>query len=179
MGTPLEHILMTHYKVDMIAFMDSHPEYFEEAITLALADLQPQSMRAASLVWSCMKENDPRIQEYLKDIINLIPDKHDGHCRELLKILLHMKLSTKVEGVLFDFSVTLWKNTKKKPSVRYAAFQIILKITKKYPDLFQEIMSLTDYRYLDSLSPGIKRAVKRIMKELSQQQDKSGGYYGS
>ncbi len=36
METALEQILISSYKAEMISFMDAHPEYFEEAIELAI-----------------------------------------------------------------------------------------------------------------------------------------------
>lgn len=54
--TKLEHILTNSYKADMISYLKSHPEDFDEAIKLAIADKQPYSWRAAWLLWSCMKK---------------------------------------------------------------------------------------------------------------------------
>ena len=38
--TKLEHILTNSYKADMISYLKSHPEDFDEAIKLAIADKQ-------------------------------------------------------------------------------------------------------------------------------------------
>ena len=70
--TTLENKLLNSYKDEMISFMDTHPEFFEEAIELAIADKQPYSWRAAWLLWSCMEENDKRIRKYIKKIIDSI-----------------------------------------------------------------------------------------------------------
>jgi hypothetical protein len=167
METALEKILMSFYKEGMIAYMEAHPEDFEEAIKLAISDNQPYSWRAAWLLWSCMMENDPRVQVHLKTIVNSIPEKQDGHQRELLKILMKMELDEESEGYLFDVCATIWEKINKRPSVRFTAFMLILKIAKKYPDLFQEIKALTQDHYLDSLSPGIKHSLSRTIKEFS------------
>ncbi len=66
METALEHILISSYKADMISYMNAHPEDFEQVIELAVSDRQPYSKRAASLLWSCMEENDARIQKHIK-----------------------------------------------------------------------------------------------------------------
>ena len=84
METALENILTNLYKDEMISYMDAHPEYYEKLIEIAVSDEQPYSWRAAWLLWSCMKENDPRIQNYINDIISTITTKKDGHQRELL-----------------------------------------------------------------------------------------------
>lgn len=40
MGTALEHIITNFYKADMISYLESHPEDFEEVIRLAMTDKQ-------------------------------------------------------------------------------------------------------------------------------------------
>ena len=168
METPLEHILMTFFKEDMISFLNSHPEYFKEAIELAVSDKQPLSWRAAWLLHSCTKKNDNRIKNHVKSIIKTLPTKKDGHQRELIKILFIMELKEEDEGVLFDICVTLWENVSKRPSVRYTAMMFILKIAEKYPDLTQEIILLLQDQYLETLSPGIRYSIYRMKKGLGK-----------
>ena len=102
MESTFEHKLLNSYKIEMISFMNSHPEYFEEAIKLAVSDKQPYSWRAAFVLWSVIQENDKRIKKHIKRIVSVLKNKNDGHQRELLKILLMMELDEKYESVLFD-----------------------------------------------------------------------------
>lgn len=166
METALERILTTTYKNEMIAYLNNHPEYFEEAIKLALSDKQPFAWRAAWLLWSCMEENDVRIRAHIKQLINTISTKKDGHQRELLKILLLMTLDEEDEGFLFNICVDVWEKTMKRPSVRYTAFVFMNKMVSKYPELSHEVRLLTEDQYLDTLSPGIKLAVSRMIPQL-------------
>jgi len=152
----------------MISFMENHPEYFDEAIELAIANKQPYSWRAAWLLWSCMEENDQRIQKYIKKMVDTLQTKDDGHQRELIKILLKMELTEAYEGILFDHCMDIWEQISKAPSVRVNALKFIIKIAKKHPELFQEITFLTQDHYLESLSPGVKHSVSRMMKELTR-----------
>jgi hypothetical protein len=41
--------------------MNAHPEYFEEAIELAVSNKQPYGRQAAGLLWSRTDKNDRRI----------------------------------------------------------------------------------------------------------------------
>jgi len=166
MTSPLQKILINSYKDQMIIFMKEHPEYFNEAIELAVSDNQPYAWRSAWLLWSCMKEDDERVKNKLEDIISAIDGKKDGHQRELLKILLKMELAGDQEGRLFSISVDIWEKTSKNPSVRFTAFQFVLKIAKKYPDLLNEIEFFMQDHYVESLSPGIRRSVLRALGEL-------------
>jgi len=58
--TRLEYALTHSHKNEMISFTKEHPEYYEEAIELAITDTQPYSWRAAWVLWSCISKNDSR-----------------------------------------------------------------------------------------------------------------------
>ncbi len=163
MQTKLEHILTNAYKDEMISFLSSHPEHFDEAIELALSDNQPYSWRAAWLLFDCMEENDRHVVEHVNKIIRTMPDRGDGHQRELLKILLRMELSEAQESRLFDRCMGIWEGIDKSPSVRYTAFRFIAKMAKKYPELSNEITGLTQDWYLDTLSPGVRRSIAKML----------------
>ncbi len=163
METELEKVLMNFYKEEMILYLTNHPEGFEEAVQLAITDKQPYSWRAAWLLWSCMEENDPRFKDQIPRIMACLRDKSDGHQRELLKILYLMEIDEEFEGTLFDHCVSIWEKIGKKPSVRFNAFKMIVKISGKYPELSQEIGFLLQDHYTDSLSHGVKRSLFKLI----------------
>jgi hypothetical protein len=151
----------------MISFMNSHPEYFEEAVELAVTEKQPYSWRAAFVLWSVVEENDKRIKKHVNKIVQAVKGKSDGHQRELLKILLMMDLDEKYEGVLFDICMNVWEQIDKSPSVRVNAFKMIIRIAKEHPELKKEISFLAQDHYLETLSPGARHSVKKIMSKLN------------
>ena len=165
--TSLEYALMHSRKNEMISFIKAHPEYFEEAIELAIQDRQPYSWRAAWVLWSCITNNDTRVQKHIPKIIESIKDKEDGHQRELIKILLEMDLNEEQEGYLFDICVSLWEEVEKKPSVRYTAFKFINKTAYKYPDLSIEILLLAQEKYMITLSPGVRRSILKLIQKTT------------
>lgn len=166
METPLEQALMSFNKEAMIVFLNTHPDSFDEAVSLAITDVQPYSWRAAWLLWSCVKSDDVRIRKHINKIVKSVPGKKDGHQRELIKILLMMKLSERQEGLLFNVCMDLWEQIHKTPSIRVTALKFIMKSVKKYKPLFGEISYLLEERYLETLSPGVKRSVIRMIGEL-------------
>jgi hypothetical protein len=166
METELEKVLMSFYKTDMIQYLATHPESFNEAINLALADKQPYSWRAAWLLWSCLEENDSRIKTRIPGFIKSLKGKKDGHQRELLKILYLMEIDEEFEGILFDHCIRIWEKINKKPSVRFNAFKIILKIGRKHPELSQEIGFLMQDHYTDSLSRGVRHSIMKMINGL-------------
>ena len=149
----------------MIVFLNSHPEYFTEALELAIGDKQPYCWRAAWLLYSCMEENDPRVRLYIQKIIAVLPEKKDGHQRELMKLLHVMELDNEQEGRVFDMCMNIWESINKQPSIRANAFLFILKTVTKYPELKEEFAFITQDQYLDTLSPGIKNSIKMKVKE--------------
>lgn len=161
--TRLEHILTNSLKSDMISYLESHPEDFEEAIKLAIADKHPYSWRAAWLLWSCMEKNDQRFYKYVDKIIDTLPTKSDCQIRELLIILQRMELEDEQEGKVFDICMNIWENIQKQSSVRYHAFKLMLMIAKKYPELLNEITFLTESQYTDTLSVGIKNSISKMI----------------
>ena len=152
----------------MKSYLSAHPGDFEEAIKLAITDKQPYSWRAAWLLWSCMEKNDCRIQGYVKTIIEAISEKNDDQQRELLIILQQMDIHEELEGLLFNHCVTVWEKTSKKPSVRFNAFKVIVKIAQKHPDLSREIVFLTQDQYMDSLSSTVKKSIFTMIKKLGK-----------
>lgn len=160
---------MTSYKEGMIHYVTTHQEDFDELIHLATADKQPYSWRAAWLLWSCMQKNDSRIIPHIPQIVTTISQSKDGHQRNLINILLKMEIPEEYEGLLFDTCVTIWSKIDKQPSVRFKAFEVMVLICDKYPELLNEIMFLTRDEYVETLSAGIKTSMYRKIKKLNKQ----------
>ena len=168
MGSILEQKLLTCYKDEMIAFLNAHPEYFEEAIELAVGDKEKLCWRAAFLLWGCMRKNDLRIKKHINKIIKVIPEKEDGHQRELIKILSKMELNEDQEGSLFNICMNLWEQLDKVPSIRMTAFKFIMGMADKYPELSEEISVITQNHYLETLSPGVRHSISRMIKQQTE-----------
>ena len=161
--TDLEHSLTHSYKDGMIDFLCKNPQCFEEAIALSISNKQPYAWRAAWLLWSCIETNDSRVIKHIDTMISSISGKEDGHQRELIKILYEMELNDDQEGTLFDICSKLWSTINKKPSVRFTAFKFLVKAATKYPDLKNELRVLTQTHYLESLSPGVKKSINKML----------------
>jgi len=166
METAFEKILTNSHRPEMESYIVAHPESFKEAIKLAIADRQPYSWRAAWLLWSCMEKNDKRIRMYVKDIVNVLPNRKDNQKRELLKILEQMEIKEKYEALLFNHCVTIWEKIDKKPSVRLNALKILAKIANRHPDLFQEVILLTQKQYTESLSTAVNKSINKIVRAV-------------
>ena len=165
--TKLEYILTNTYKAEMIAYMESHPKDFTEAIQLAFADKQPYSWRASWLLWSCMHKNDKRVRKYLKQIIDVLPERKDNQQRELLMIIQRMELNDEYDSRLFDSCVEIWEQIAKNQSLRCNAFKILVTISKKHPSLMREIFMLRESYYTHTLSDCAKKSISQLMNDLT------------
>ena len=163
----LDDILTTSFhKEEMIAFIQSNSDNYLNAIQLIISDEEPQAWRCAWLVGHCMVVNDKNIIPLIDTIIHSIQSKEDGHQRELIKILMKMKLSDEQEGRLFDSSMTIWETISKSSSVRITAFKFLIATVKKHPELKSEIDFLTQVHYTESLSKGIKNSFQKLINSI-------------
>ncbi len=166
MSESLELVLAKYQKAAMLEYMAAHPEEFETALTIATGEETHANWRAAWLITNCMEDNDERIKPHLDKLVSAVSDKEDGHQRELLKILLRMELKEDHESFLFDHCVMLWESVKRTHSVRYIAFRMMVKVAEHYPELKREILELTQPQYVNSLSPGIRNSIQKMIRAL-------------
>lgn len=166
MESELEHILTNTYKAEMIKFMKSHPECFNELINLSVSDSQKYSWRASWLLWSCIEPNDNRLNKYLNKIVDVLPIKKDNQQRELLIVLQKMEIDSSLEGKIIDACINIWEKKGKNVSLRYNALKLLIKISQKYPELSREIRLLTEPQYVDELSDTAKKSIYRLTNEL-------------
>lgn len=164
METPLEKSMIRGRKEAMIAFLRTHTNYIPEAFELALSDKQPYCWRAAWLLQSVLSKNDERLVHHINSLIQALPEKKDGHKRELLKLISLANWDEKMEGELFELCQHIWVQLQHSASLRVIAMEVLLRITHKYPELKQELALLLTDEYIDTLTPGIRRS---LMKRLN------------
>ena len=159
-----ETLTATHFKKEvLLQFLKDNPTEIENAIVFMPQNIKMVSWRSAWLIGGIIHKNDKRIIPHINQILKNLPQLPDGHQRELIKILNKMILSEEQEGRLFDCCMTIWEAIHKSPSVRIFAFQFLIKTTKKYPDLKNEIDFLTQEQYTTTLSPGIKKSFYKLI----------------
>lgn len=168
METKLEYHITHGFKEQMVRYVKDHPEDFEELIDLAISDRQPYNWRGTWLMYSTMEENDFRVKNRIGQIIHCIPSKQPNHQRELMRVLLKMKLTDEQEGEVFDLAMNNWERLGLKPAIRYIAFRTIIKIARKYPELHEEVRLITQEHYLESLSSGIRNSINRMIRQLDE-----------
>ena len=155
-----------HQKDTLIEYLQNHPEEFDGTVKLGYDTKDPKAWRACWIIFHCMHKNDDRVRPHLYGMIKALGQLKDGHQRELMKVLNKMTLDDDLEGRLFDVAMNMWESVKKQPSVRHTALKIILRVIKKYPELWTDLKYVLGDEYLESLSPGIRHILEREIKEL-------------
>lgn len=168
MQSELEHVLTHFHKAGVLSYLDRHPAGFDTALQLLVEGNKPISWRAAWLINNCMDANDNRIQPFLRDLIQLLPKSPDNLQREVLKIILQMKVDEDLEGLLFDYCIEIWKGISKQSSVRFYAFKTLVMISQKHKALSGEIVSFTQSYYTDSLSQGVKAGIYKMTRAVTK-----------
>lgn len=165
MPSPLETLLISAHKTDMVAHIRVHPDLFEELIALALGGRHPYAWRAAWLLWDCMEQNDGRLQPYVGQIIALLPHVEDGRQREFLMVLQRLEIAEAHQGRLFDECVRIWEALGKRPALRLNAFKVLFMLAQKQPELANEVLALTDDYYTETLTKGAKHSLFKLLKD--------------
>lgn len=169
MANTLSEIIITRFNKDeIIPLINSDQNKFNEALAVAFDNNEPKAWRAVWLISKSISKNDARIKPHIKEIISSIPNKGDGHQREFLKILEQMEIDDDFEGELYDHCVSIWMDIGKSPSVRITAFRIIVKMIKKYHELYNEIEPLTQKHFTDTLSAGIKNSFRKLNDQIKK-----------
>ena len=164
MNPGLKDILNGHLQKDpIVSLLKENPVVFDEAIQLAQQSDERTAWRAAWVLFHAMEDHDPRIHPHLLAFISALRGKRDGHQRELLKIIERLKPEEDLEGELFDICMGIWENPGKSPSSRITAFRVMFRIAKKYPELLGELSFLLQEHYTETLSPGIKYSLQRML----------------
>jgi len=165
----VESLLSSLLKDDLVAYFELHPQKIRAVIQLAKSSNPPHSARAAWLLSKMVRKKNIKIKRHIPDILHILPLVEDGQKRDLINVLRALNLNEKEEGTLYDISITIWSDPGKIPSVRITAFRFILELCNKFPELGNEIILLTEDYYLESLSPGIKRIVHRLINDFKKE----------
>jgi len=164
--TPLASILGQKWsgKDKLLQLLERDPHNFMVLIELCQTNVQPVAWRAAWLLRHAAVQNDARLNNHLVRIASVIPNRPDGHQRELLLIFEKTELDENLSGILYETSSKIWMAIAKKPSTRITAFKLMLRVARNYPELMDEIRLLTTSHYTDTLSPGIRRMLFRLLE---------------
>jgi len=152
-----------------IHVLGNDKNYFMELIDIILNEEDPLPMRASWVAEGITLKYPDLISPYIKDLVkNLRKFTHPGTLRNLLKIFSRMDIDKKLHGILADICFE-WIGAEDKPvAVKVHAMQILLNLTRTYPELKNELLEVIQEQTPRS-SPGFKACAKKIKTELSRE----------
>jgi hypothetical protein len=152
--------------VRMLTEINTNPELIDAYVDYAISN-EKYAWRAAWVLQHLSQSNPEKLQKHSdKFVMALNSIEIHGHIREMLKIILNLKLSEEQTSEVFDSCYQLLQNNKMQSSVRFTCFNFLLKVANDYPELKEEIRIIFE-NIKEYLSPGIKRGMElRLQKEI-------------
>jgi len=116
--------------------------------------------RAAWVIHHFSNTNPEYINKYADRYIQILPNlEKDGHIREVVSILINLKLSEEQMSELFEICYTYMQNNKRQSSVRSVCFRFMMNLADKYPELKEEIKIVFE-NIKDYISPGVRAGME-------------------
>ena len=146
--------------------LKEQPEATSQIIPIAFGIEQPEAWRATWVLKEIVKKDHSILTSHIDRLLQVIPNRPDGHQRELLQLLENADLNDDQEGQLFDLAIGIWSSISQGSATRYRAFERICEIITRYPELVNEINHLTTSEFLEPLSPGIRKGALKLIAKL-------------
>lgn len=120
--------------------------------------------RAAWVIHHFSNANPEYINKYAARYIEMLSKTdRDGHLREIISILINLKLTEEQESELFDICYELIQSNKRQSSVRAISFRFMMRLAGHYPELKEEIKIIFE-NIKDYISPGIRNGMELRLK---------------
>jgi hypothetical protein len=117
------------------------PKLFEELLDIVAKGEVTPAMKAAWILGKASELNRALPAKHVARIIELLSlAKVSGVQRELIKTLFKLNLQEEEESRLLDLCFHFLNHAESDVAVRNQALKILLALTKKYPDLKQEVI---------------------------------------
>ncbi|MDR2009161.1 MAG: hypothetical protein LBQ22_01595 [Bacteroidales bacterium] len=154
------YIATINFKVkELSGFIKGKPELLRSFV-MYISSNTKEAWRASWVLAYYSSKYHEDLNPYADEIIRALKKINiDGHIRETLKILQNLDLSEEQTSEVFDICYDLLLDNHRKPSVRSIAFQFLLKVSKEYPELKNEIIAIFE-NIKEYLPHGIKHSMQ-------------------
>ena len=165
--TDLKSTLLGRFnKEKFIRTVQSDPGRYQELLRFSLSDEIPLGWRAAWILRHVLDPEEPQLLSMLPTVIKHIGSYDESKQREWLKILSKLNIQEDLEGHLYNTCVEVWLNVRNHSALRISAMQCIVRVIRKYPELKEELLHITQSEFLDPLTPGIRRTFNKLVSDL-------------
>jgi hypothetical protein len=147
----------------MLGLLEKDPGLVDAYVDFSLSD-HKYAWRATWVIHHFSTKNPQQINKYADLYIDMLSKTdRDGHLREIISILINLKLSEEQESELFDICYELIQSNKRQSSVRAISFRFMMRLADSYPELKEEIKIIFE-NIKDYISPGIRNGMEMRLK---------------
>ena len=148
----------------IVKYIGNDQNRFDEQIKITLGNEERLSQRASWPVGYCVEAHPELAKSHLKKIIKFLPVKaHPAIQRNLAKLLTFVEIPTTLESLLIENCFLILNSNDSPIANRAYAAYAIEKVCRKYPELYQELISCLQ-AHSEVASPGMKAVMRKIIK---------------
>lgn len=152
----------------IVNFIGDDPVRFKELMQLFFAPDYRTTQRAAWVMSGCVQNHPSLVMPYLNKMIdNLKKPVHNAVKRNTVRVLQHIEVPAKLMGKTADTCFELLSTPSEAIAIKAFSMTVLLNITKKQPDLKNELRILIEDQ-LPYASAGFLSRAKKTLKELDR-----------
>lgn len=159
-----------HSKVQTMRVVDyigHDPEIFEALMQLFFADDWCLNQRASWPIPIIVERYPELIYPYLEQLLkNLENPSHNAVVRNTIKLFQDIDIPDKLQGEVVNICTSLLTNPKEPVANRVFSMTVIYNISKKWPDLQNELRILIESQ-MENESAGFKSRGQKILKAMN------------
>jgi len=164
----LENIPSAKEKAYYISVVSQSKRLFSEMLRFALHEADPYAWRAAWILDGCDELDSSLSEPHISDIIHRLPGlASEGSRRSLLRLLCRHEIPEDDQGLLADQCFQYLVSELHPLAVKVHAMQILYNLTKIYPELGQELITVIEDQ-IENNTVGFSSRGRRIIKQLRQ-----------
>ena len=166
-----ELLVAEHSKVQTLRVVDyigEDNDKFEALMHLFFAENWILNQRASWPMPLIVESYPELISPYLEKLIkNLENPSHNAVVRNTVKLLQGIDIPEKFQGQVINICMKLLSDPKESVANRVFSMTVIYNISKKWPDLQNELRLLIESQ-MESESPGFKSRGRKILKGMDK-----------
>lgn len=154
-------------KEDFGRVIGSSPEMYRDLMNIALSQELPVCWRAAWIM-DHLSELHPSLPEkYIEQLWRKIPDQPDGVKRSILRMLCRYEIPEEQQGIATDMCLDWLLKESVPVAIKVFSMEILLNITRVYPELKEEFITILEDQ-MPNNSAGYKARAVKIIKAMEK-----------
>lgn len=162
-----EQLLKEHTKANclrIVKWVGDDQNRFDELFALFLGDEYRVVQRAAWPVSCCVIDHPKLINKHFKRLVENLkkPNLHTAVKRNSIRLLQDIAIPEKYEGDIMNICFLYIAEPTEAAAVKAFAIRVIENLSKKYPEILQELKTIIEDRW-DYETPAFKSRARKIL----------------